>query len=105
MERGDVELFQDENLDILRFMRDYPKIIKLRESGQSNRADPTAGTFSTYDQLYSAIITAYRQNGEADSLIKAIIGNRPKIGSLGLISHRVQYRRRRLSRDFTYLAS
>lgn len=79
MDNQRVELFQDENIDIFRYQRDYPKITKLKDSYTQASPGSIYGGFNSYDQLYNDIIVYFRQNGEADTMLQQIIASKDRI--------------------------
>lgn len=80
MDSQPVVLFENEDIDVLRYQRDYPKIVRLKGTSIQSSPDSVYSNANSYDQIYNDIILSFRQNGEADSFIHQVIASKEKVG-------------------------
>ena len=79
MDSQPLVLFENEDIDVLRYQRDYPQIIRLKSSILHGSLSSTTSQANSYDQIYNDIIHHFRQNGEADSFLHQVISSKEKV--------------------------
>lgn len=77
-----VELFENQNIDVLRYQRDYPKILQLKDSYLQTSPDTLYSAVNGYDQICNDIVVSFRQQGEADTMLADIIATRQAISRI-----------------------
>jgi hypothetical protein len=79
MDSQPLVLFENEDIEVLRYQRDYPQIIRLKSSIPQGSPSSTSSHANSYDQVYNDIICHFRQNGEADSFLHQVISSKEKV--------------------------
>jgi hypothetical protein len=77
-----IMLFSNENLDILRYQRDYPRIVEVSTNFPSNSGENIHRGFNQYDQVFSDIIHHFRTYGEVDTKVLDLLENKSSISRL-----------------------
>lgn len=80
MDSQPLVLFENEDIDVLRYQRDYPKILRLKGSSVQTSPDSVYSHANSYDQLYSEIIGHFRLHREADTFLQQVMASKEKEG-------------------------
>ena len=80
-----VEVFEGTDLSMLRYQRDYPKIIKNRQELSKAQKHLRTSPVTDFDVFLNDVIVYFKQNGEADSFIKDVIAGKVTYSSLALM--------------------
>lgn len=80
MDSEPVVLFENEDIDVLRYQRDYPKIARLKSTAPQSSPDSVYTQSNAYDRIYNDIIGFFRQNGDADVFLHQVLASKEKVG-------------------------
>ena len=90
----DVEVFESTDISMLRYQRDYPKIVKNKQDLSKTASRDGGGAITDHDLLLNDVVVYFKQNGEVDSFMREVIGGQVSYGTVGLTSDGQQQIRR-----------
>lgn len=79
MESQPVVLFENEDVDVLRYQRDYAKIMRIKGGQLQASPDSVYHEANAYDSVCNDILGYFRQQGEADTFLLQVIASKEKV--------------------------
>lgn len=70
------ELFENLDIDVLRYLRDYPQVVKSVNALPESSPGSVYSQVNEYDHIYNRLVEEFRERGEIDKSLHEIVDSR-----------------------------